>query len=177
MTENETSNSVANGLDVYCFLFKCAVLDIPLGKITNLLNQRDGLKAQIHRLIEQSEYSEETTLKGGIFAVFKVTEGEEDNKPGSARWIRQKSKLLLSVEDKLKDVELSKTDSSGLCLQNINFENILFQVQSGQLLDEEEIASQLLLFCINMLVLNNDNDAVSQKLREVILSVKQDFLQ
>jgi hypothetical protein len=164
-------------LMLYCFLFKSAVLDIHLGKLTNLLNQRDGLKAQIHRLIEQSEYLEETTLKGGIFAVFKVTEGDDENKPASARWIRQKSKFLLCVEDKLKDVELSKADSSGLCLQNINFENVLFQVQSGQLLDEEEIASQLLLFCINMLILNNENDASIQKLREVLLTIKKDFLQ
>ena len=146
-------------------------------KIKTLLNQRDHLKSQINHFIEQSKHLDESTIKGGIFAISKTAEGDEGSKPGSARWIRQRSKLLLSIEDKLRDLDLPKTTPSTLCLQNTNFENILFQVQSGQILENDEIASQLLLLCINMLVMNHDNETVVTKLKEIIHSVKIDFLQ
>lgn len=147
-----------------------------MDKIKDLLVKRNSLKSQIQAHVEDQTRLEETTLKGGIFAIFKATEGAEENGPGSARWIRRQSKFLNSIEDRLKDIDKTKINSNKLCQQNVNFENIIFQVESGQLLDEEEIASQLLLFCINISVSFSDNVKVTQRLREITNEVKNIYL-
>lgn len=61
------------------------------------------------------------------------------------------------------------------CRQKISLEDIILQVVSAQLIDESEIASLLLLYCLNLLTANEGNEEAISQIQTLMTEIGHKF--